>query len=400
MAQLGLEGTESASEPTTVEGEYQSSCSVCNVQGGICTCSPEKSNISSFDLAEHISAPSFPCAASDIVAQVGDAMQIMYDPVVEHMVKETLENGSYLDSEAIIAWIQPFALALSSSKMGSPVVQLALASAGKNQQIALIQGLRGHVVQLMLCYNGNHVLQKSLEVMSGTSTQFILDEMAQYPGGWSAVIKHVFGCRVAQRAIEHCTEQATEVIVTTVAAEAKVCLQHKFANYVLQSIVEHGKPFQKLRIRNALIKLGIPNLTQSHVPSNVVEKTFDHGDEECKQAIAEAILKWRGAIVRMGCNRWGSRMVKRVLEAQHILGETLYADVVQQLLVGSEVLRQSKHGRKFARIASESIDTAPAAGGNSFQHSSPSTNCDLHESKWYANSEMKPYMAPEATGGA
>merc|ERR1719375_691936 len=221
-------------------------------------------------------------------------------------------------------------LILSRSKMGSPVIQSALESAGKDQQIALIQGLRGHVIQLMLCFNGNHVLQKSFQVMSGASIDFILDELAQYPGGWSAVIKHSFGCRVAQRAIEHCTEQATEGIVSAVEAEAKVCVEHKFANYVLQSIIEHGTPSQKWRIINALIKLGIPNLTQSLIPSYVVEKTFDNGDEKCKQAIAEAILSWRGAIVHMGCNRWGSGMVKRIMDAQKILGETLYGEALQQ----------------------------------------------------------------------
>lgn len=361
---------------------------------------PEKSSIASFDLADHVSAPSFPCAASDVVAQLGDPRQIMYDPMVVCTLEKTLEDGSSKDCEAIIAWMLPYVLELSRSKTGTRVVQSALDNAGKEQQIALIQGLRGHVVRLMLCYNGNHVLQKSLEVLSGASEaiKFILEELTQYPGGWSAVIKHVFGCRVAQRAIEHCTERATEHIVNAVTDEAGLCVEHQYANYVMQSIMEHGTPTQKIRILDALILLGIPNLTNSHIPSNVVEKAFDHGNEKCKQAIAGAILNWPGAIVRMGCNRWGSCMVKRILDAQHVLGESLYGDAMQQLLTGAEVLQQSKHGRKFARIACGFFDTTVAAGGNSFQL--PDANWDLSKGNWHANSKIKPRKVQASTGGA
>merc|ERR1719160_1057840 len=67
---------------------------------------PEKTCNASFDLAAHVSAPSFPCAASDIVAQVGGPTQIMYDSSVADAVEKMLQEGNRKDSETLIAWIQ------------------------------------------------------------------------------------------------------------------------------------------------------------------------------------------------------------------------------------------------------------------------------------------------------
>lgn len=314
-----------------------------------------------FDLAEHVSAPSFPCAASDVVAQLGDPKRIIYDASAAGEVAQMLEEGTCRDTEAIIWWLQPVLLDLSLAKWGTRVVQAAIDHAETERLMAFIEGFHGHVLQLLESHHGNHVLQKMIEVVSGASEnmKFILEELARYPGGWSAVVKHVFGCRVVQRIIEHCPEDATACIVDAVEAEAGICVKHPYANYVMQSVIEHGTPNQKFRMVSAVIHLGIINLAQSHIASNVVEKAFDHGDEKCKQAMCAAILKHPGAIVGMACNRWGSCTVKRIVDARQALGESLYTNVMQQLLAGVHVLRPSKHGKKFARTATSLIQASP-----------------------------------------
>ena len=75
-------------------------------------------------------------------------------------------------------------------------------------------------------------------------------------------------------------------------------------------------------------------------------KAFDHGNAECKQAIVEGILRKPGAIVHMGCDRWGSGMVTRLLNALRIRGDPLCAVAMQQLSTNVQVLRKFKHGRK------------------------------------------------------
>jgi len=311
---------------------------------------PEKLN-----LANHISAPSLQSAASDVMAQIDDPARIMDDSKVANKVEQTLEHGTCKDVEEIVTWLleHDIFLYVSLSKLGSRVAQAAIAQAKTDQLTKLISCFHGNVLRLLQSPNGNYVLQKAIEVIHGASEsmKFILVELAKYPGGWSAMAKDQFGCRVVQRVVEHCPEEATANIVNAVKAEAKIFVRHPYANYVLQSILEHGTPNQKVEMVRILVGLGIVSLSHSHVTSNILETAWDHGDKECQKAIFEAILKYDGAIIGMACNRWGSNMVKRIVEARHIM--PFHGTAIQQLLHGEHVLRQSKHGKKIANKAKE-----------------------------------------------
>lgn len=331
-----------------------------------------ENSLKAFDFAEHVSAPSFPCAAFDVVASLGHPLQIVKDSVVADQVMAAIQDDSCC--KTVISWLLPFVVDLSLSRTGTRVIQEALDHAGTEQRSALIEGFRGNVRRLMDDFNGNYVIQKSLEVMSGSSKpiKFILDELAPSIQEWSRLVKHKFGCRVAQRVVEHCKDETRQPIVDVIEAEAAECVTHGYANYVMQSILQHGTADQKYQIVCALVYLGIPNMTQNQVPATVVETAFEHGDERCRYAIGQAILEWSGAIVNMGCDRWGSIVVKRLLgvvESQRKLPEPLYTEAMHQLMMGITVLRRSKkHGRKFAQFASDFFDlrsegTQAAAGG-------------------------------------
>merc|ERR1712124_191045 len=101
-------------------------------------------------------------------------------------------------------------------------------------------------------------------VVSGASESidFIMGELAPSGQEWPWVFKHKFGCRVAQRVVEHCTDEARQCIVNAVEARAEEFVYHEFANYVVQSILQHGTADQKYQIVCALVNLGLPNITQ------------------------------------------------------------------------------------------------------------------------------------------
>jgi pumilio RNA-binding family len=324
----------------------------------------------SFDFAEHVKAPSFPCAAADLVAQLGHPSQILQDSVVADQVVEALQDESCC--AALISWLLPCVVGLSLNKLGTRVVQEALDHAATEHRSALIEGFRGHVMQLVDDFHGNHVLQKSLVVMSGASKtfKFIVEELATSGEDWLWLMKHKFGCRVAQRIVEHCTDEARQPIVDAIFANAGQCVTDDYANYVLQSILQHGTADQRYQIVCALVYLGIPSLSHYQIPATIVETALKECDERCKRMICQAILEWSGAIVRMACNRWGSCVVRRLIgvlgDGQQKLPKALQTEAMQQLLVGKEVLKRSKkHGRKFAQCAIDffAAEAHAAAGG-------------------------------------
>lgn len=327
---------------------------------------PEKSQKVAFDFKDYVSAPSFLCS-SDIVEQLGHPMQITKDPALADQLVEALQDAK--NYEAVVSWFNPFVVKLSLNKFGTRVVQAALDHGNARQRCTLISSFRGYVMRLMDDFNGNHVIQKIFEVVSGDSqsVKFIVDELAPSGQEWSWLVTHKFGCRVAQRVVEHCTQDAVQPIVDTVLAQPWEFVNNEYANYVVQSILQNGSANQRYQIVYALIELGIPNLTLDQVPATIVEKAFEHGDEKCREALGQAILQWSGAIVRMSCNRWGCCIVKRLLgvvDERQKLPEPLFSEAIQQLVAGTEILRRSKkHGRKFAQFASEFQQRVTAQAG-------------------------------------
>jgi len=261
-------------------------------------------------------------------------------------VVNLLENANSAKCAAIITWMRPAVLELALSANGTRVVQKALEVSGGETQIKLNQCLHGRARQLLDSHHGNHVLQKSIETSPTHAVHFIFHELSFFSGGWAGVVRHRFGCRVVERLLEHCSEpsELTEPIVAAVLSEIEPLSRHPYANYVIQHILEYV-PAHRQAVVCALIQVGVPHLAQHRVASNIVERAFEHGGAENQRALAEAIISTPNAMVDMGCSRYGSFTVKRMLEN---LQDPLYSWAMRQLAMALPILRASKHGRHIA----------------------------------------------------
>ena len=56
---------------------------------------------------------------------------------------------------------------------------------------------------------------------------------------------HPYGCRVIQRILEHCTLEQTTLILDELHSSIDPLLQDQYGNYVIQHVLEHGKPVRK-----------------------------------------------------------------------------------------------------------------------------------------------------------
>ena len=57
---------------------------------------------------------------------------------------------------------------------------------------------------------------------------------------------HPYGCRVIQRILEHCTPEQTTPILDELHSSTEQLLQDQYGNYVIQHVLEHGKPVRDL----------------------------------------------------------------------------------------------------------------------------------------------------------
>lgn len=302
------------------------------------------------DNSEESSAPKSEMLTLDEdVLALGSPRKMLVDAELLAYVEELLETSENTKRAAILAWMQPAAVDLALSAKGTRIIQKALEMTGGEPQLAFSQCFHGRVRQLLDSHHGNHVLQKSIVVMPPHAIQFILHELSFSSGGWLGVVKHRFGCRVVERLLEHCQSEVTAPIVAAVVSDIDALAKHPFANYVVQHILEYV-PAHRLQVVNALIQVGVPLLAMQKVASNIIERAFEHGDATIQGLLAEAVLSCPYAIVEMGCSRYGSFTVRRMLDHLDSLPQPLVSMAIQQL-AGPQVLRDlraAKHGRHIA----------------------------------------------------
>ena len=114
------------------------------------------------------------------------------------------------------------------------------------------------ITQVMKCVqdqNGNHVVQKCIEVVSTTAKtegqylhshiQFIIDG---FVGQVEKLSMHAYGCRVIQRILEHCIDEQKQVILEEIKDSFSVLIQDQYGNYVIQHVLKHGRPTDRGRL--------------------------------------------------------------------------------------------------------------------------------------------------------
>jgi hypothetical protein len=107
---------------------------------------------------------------------------------------------------------------------------------GPEQTDAIINALSLDVVGLIQDLNGNHVIQKCLNHLSPSNSEFIFEAVGTNA---LAVGSHRHGCCVLQRCIDHAVGAQQQRLVSQIINQAFTLMQDQFGNYVVQYICEY-----------------------------------------------------------------------------------------------------------------------------------------------------------------
>jgi len=189
---------------------------------------------------------------------------------------------------------------LSLQMYGCRVVQKALEVISPEQQSHLVKELEGHVMKCIKDQNGNHVIQKVIEQVPAPFTQFIVDTFVNKV---FSLATHPYGCRVIQRILEHHSDNDLDFDekrhpITRgnppqqILKELFHCtislVQDQYGNYVIQHLLELGRPQDKHEIIKQL-RGKIVQLCQHKFASNVIEKSVQFGSHEHRQWLIDEI---------------------------------------------------------------------------------------------------------------
>lgn len=242
------------------------------------------------------------------------ALSLMTDVFGNYVVQKFFEHGSAEQRRELADKLFGHVLALSLQMYGCRVIQKAIEVVDLDQKTKMVTELDGHIMKCVRDQNGNHVIQKCIECVPEDSIQFII---STFYGHVVPLSTHPYGCRVIQRVLEHCADPNTQQIVMDEILQS-VCMlaQDQYGNYVVQHVLEHGKPHERTIIIEKLAGQ-IIQMSQQKFASNVVEKCLTFGGPKEREFLINEMLGTTDEnepLQAMMKDQFGNYVVQKVLE--------------------------------------------------------------------------------------
>ncbi|KAL0845065.1 hypothetical protein Bca101_018311 [Brassica carinata] len=215
------------------------------------------------------------------------ALGLMTDVFGNYVIQKFFEHGLPPQRRELAEKLFNNVLALSLQMYGCRVIQKAIEVVDLDQKIKMVKELDGHVMRCVRDQNGNHVVQKCIECVPEENIEFII---STFFGQIMTLSTHPYGCRVVQRVLEHCHNPDTQSkVMEEILSSVSMLAQDQYGNYVIQHVLEHGKPDERTVIITELAGK-IVQMSQQKFASNVVEKCLTFGGLEERELLVNEML--------------------------------------------------------------------------------------------------------------
>ncbi|CAA6655011.1 unnamed protein product [Spirodela intermedia] len=242
------------------------------------------------------------------------ALSLMTDVFGNYVIQKFFEHGTAAQRRELADQLTGHVLTLSLQMYGCRVIQKAIEVVDLDQQTKMVAELEGNIMRCVRDQNGNHVIQKCIECIPQDAIQFIVSSFYDQVVTLST---HPYGCRVIQRVLEYCDDPKTQrIMMDEILLSVCMLAEDQYGNYVVQHVLEHGKPHE----RSAIIKKlagQIIQMSQQKFASNVVEKCLTFGSPAERQILVHEMLgstDENEPLQAMMKDQFGNYVVQKVLE--------------------------------------------------------------------------------------
>ncbi|KAF9318671.1 mRNA binding protein puf3 [Podila horticola] len=241
------------------------------------------------------------------------ALHLMTDVFGNYVIQKFFEYSRQEHKTLLAKQMEGHVLSLALQMYGCRVVQKGLEHVLSDQQAILVKELDGNVLKCVKDQNGNHVIQKAIECVPSEHIQFIINS---FTGQVYNLATHPYGCRVIQRMFEYCADTKIPLL-DELHRYIPNLVQDQYGNYVIQHILERGKPAEKSLVVSKVVGQVLV-LSKHKFASNVVEKCVAYGSKTDRQRLIEEVITARpdgsSPLVLMMKDQFANYVVQKMLD--------------------------------------------------------------------------------------
>ncbi len=241
-----------------------------------------------------------------IASEILPSVHILRNDVFgNYVVQKLFDHGNYEIRSTLKKSLEGQMVMLSSQMYGCRVVQKALEKVDDESLIDLLAEFHDDVLNCIHDQNGNHVIQKIIQVVSSRSKTYQAEDKekaikfsTQLHFILNCVVEnivplscHPFGCRVLQRILEHCIESQKSTALDSIQRCLRILLDDQYGNYVIQHVLQFGRKSDRDVVLQIVIENGILGLSRQKFASNVIEKLLKYGNGSHRNEIVREMLK-------------------------------------------------------------------------------------------------------------
>jgi hypothetical protein len=280
------------------------------------------------------------------------------DQFANYLCQKIVEFSNPQQLARVVDILLPEILDMSASSHGTRVIQKVIENVEEDEIIEnILNEYKGHVVEMVMDGNGNHVIQKCLSYFMPKQVGFMYDEIMEDS---LRVATHKHGCCVLQRCIDYCNEEQIKFVINGILKHTDSLVNDKYGNYVIQYILElQGYNEYKTAIGKIVVKQ-VKHYCYLKYSSNVIEKSIKVGITQVFEKFLEA-LDDTEELQKMLCDQFGNYVIQTALlrnrndqKIKPVLNSIkAVSNEVNNNEIGSKVLQ--KLGRVFDFWGSEEV---------------------------------------------
>jgi len=245
-----------------------------------------------------------------------------------------------LDGQLAIDEVQVRVRDLAFDVVGAEVVCQALRLTGIQDRTAMIDGLRGEVVELSKSPHGHTVLVEAVRSLGTVASSFIVEELL---GQGPNALLNGYTCNVICCLLEHAGHdgRATCLVEHLLSEDtASVCC-HKYGHLVAIAVVSYAPAWQAWRVVTAL-RSNVQRLARHRFAHKVVTVVLQKCPTEVYHPLVTELFATPQAVTTLACHNFGVHLVRTLLQSP------LHSrHIVQCLLQNSSRVMKDKYGRQL-----------------------------------------------------